>query len=129
MPERLERALVNLLDNASKWSPPGGVVEVAVSDGEVAVRDHGPGISDEDLPHLFDRFYRAAEARGVPGSGLGLAIVRQTARAHGGDARIERPKDGGSRFILCLPSVAAQASRDGTSVVRVPAPKSGDIPR
>jgi two-component system sensor histidine kinase MprB len=104
VPERLERAVVNLLENAAKWSPHGAVVEVTVSDGEVAVRDHGPGISDEDVPHLFDRFYRATEARGVPGSGLGLAIVRQTAEAHGGEASVEQPDGGGSRFVLRLPA-------------------------
>ena len=103
VPERLERAVFNLLHNATKWTSPGGVVEVAVGNGEVAVRDHGPGISDQDLPHLFDRFYRAAEARGVPGSGLGLAIVRQTAEAHGGSATVERPDGGGTRFALRLP--------------------------
>ena len=80
---QLERAVANLLDNAAKWSPPGGTVEVTVRDGEVTVRDHGPGIDAADLPHVFDRFYRARRPR-PPGSGLGLAIVRQAADAHGG---------------------------------------------
>src|SRR5207244_8300937 len=79
----IERAVGNLLDNAAKWSPPGGTVEVAVRDGVVTVRDHGPGIDATDLPHVFDRFYRAPSARGMPGSGLGLSIVRQVAEAHG----------------------------------------------
>ena len=76
-PERLDRAVANLLDNAAKWSPPGGIVEVAVSGRELVVRDHGPGIAEDDLPHVFDRFYRSRAARGMPGSGLGLAIVKR----------------------------------------------------
>ncbi len=82
--ERLARAVNNLLDNAARHSPPGGPVEVSVGPGGVRVRDHGTGIDPGDLPHLFDRFYRGASARGRPGSGLGLAIVRQVAEQHGG---------------------------------------------
>jgi two-component system sensor histidine kinase MprB len=68
----------------------------------VTVRDHGPGIDEEDLPYVFDRFYRARSARGLPGSGLGLAIVKQVAEAHGGTVVAERPDDGGTlmRFRL-----------------------------
>jgi two-component system, OmpR family, sensor histidine kinase MprB len=102
VPATLERAIGNLLDNAAKWSPPGGEVEVAVRDGEVRVRDHGPGIADEDLPFVFDRFYRARSARGMPGSGLGLAIVRQVAEAHGGDVVIEAAEGGGTVLRLRL---------------------------
>ncbi len=98
----LERAIGNLLDNAAKWSPPDGRVEVAVRDGEVLVRDHGPGIDEGDLPHIFDRFYRSPAARGRPGSGLGLAIVRQVATAHGGTVEAERPPDGGTLMRLRL---------------------------
>jgi two-component system, OmpR family, sensor histidine kinase MprB len=102
VPANLERAIGNLLDNAAKWSPPGGEVEVGVRDSEVTVRDHGPGIDDRDLPYVFDRFYRSASARGMPGSGLGLAIVRQVAEAHGGTVTAERPGGGGTlmRFRL-----------------------------
>jgi two-component system, OmpR family, sensor histidine kinase MprB len=100
---RLERAVGNLLDNAAKWSPPGGEIEVAVKRGAVSVRDHGPGISADDLPHVFDRFYRAPAARGMPGSGLGLAIVRQVAEAHGGSVDAERPDGGGTLMRLSLP--------------------------
>src|SRR5438105_10261409 len=96
VPATIERAVANLLDNAAKWSPPGGEVEVAVREGEVTVRDHGPGIAEEDLPHVFDRFYRARSARGLPGSGLGLAIVRQVAQAHGGTVGAERAEGGGT---------------------------------
>jgi two-component system, OmpR family, sensor histidine kinase MprB len=102
VPSTIERAVGNLLDNAGKWSPPGGEVEVVVRDGDVIVRDHGPGIDDEDLPYIFDRFYRAPSARGMPGSGLGLAIVRQVARAHGGDVTAELAEGGGVRMTLRL---------------------------
>jgi two-component system sensor histidine kinase MprB len=101
-PSRIERAVANLLDNAAKWSPPGVPVEVAVRDGEVSVRDHGPGIADEDLPYVFDRFYRSRGARGMPGSGLGLAIVKQVADSHGGAVVAERPADGGTLMRLRL---------------------------
>jgi two-component system sensor histidine kinase MprB len=101
-PSTIERAVGNLLDNAAKWTPPGGQVEVAVRQGEVAVRDHGPGISDEDLPYVFDRFYRSRAARGMPGSGLGLAIVKQVAESHGGSVVAERPEDGGTLMRLRL---------------------------
>ena len=98
----IERAVGNLLDNAAKWSPAGGEVEVAVRDGRLTVRDHGPGIADEDLPYVFDRFYRARAARGLPGSGLGLAIVRQVAESHGGDVVAEQAEGGGTRMVLTL---------------------------
>ena len=104
-PGQLERAVGNLLDNAAKWSPPGGTVEVRVRDGEVSVRDHGPGIDPVDLPHVFDRFYRAAAARRTPGSGLGLAIVRQAAEAHGGTVTASAAPGGGALLTLRLPVV------------------------
>ena len=114
VPPTLERAVGNLLDNAAKWSPPGAEVEVAVRDGRLVVRDHGPGIADEDLPFVFDRFYRARAARGMPGSGLGLAIVRQVAEAHGGGVVAERADGGGTRMVLTLgvtqPAVGAASS-------------------
>jgi two-component system sensor histidine kinase MprB len=104
-PERIGRAVNNLLDNAAQHSDR---VEVTVAaDGIVAVRDHGPGVPPGDVPHLFDRFYRGATARGRPGSGLGLAIVRQVAEAHGGSVRVESPDDGGARFVLALPGAPA----------------------
>ncbi|WP_430784426.1 HAMP domain-containing sensor histidine kinase [Actinoplanes sp. G11-F43] len=83
-PGELERMAVNVLDNAAKWSPPGGTVVTRLRDGVLTVADNGPGIAAEDLPHVFDRFYRAPAARSMPGSGLGLAIVAQTAAQHGG---------------------------------------------
>jgi two-component system sensor histidine kinase MprB len=103
---RLARAVGNLLDNAVKWSPPGRPVEVSVGGGEVTVRDHGPGIGEDDLAHVFDRFYRAPAARGLPGSGLGLAIVKHVADAHGGTVVAEQAPGGGARLRLTLPLLA-----------------------
>ena len=100
VPSTIERAVGNLLDNAAKWSPPGAEVAVALRDGRLTVRDHGPGIAEEDLPYVFDRFYRARAARGMPGSGLGLAIVRQVAEAHGGDVVAENVDGGGTRMTF-----------------------------
>jgi two-component system, OmpR family, sensor histidine kinase MprB len=100
----IERAISNLLDNAAKWSPPEGEVEVTLRGGELAVRDHGPGIAEEDVPFVFDRFYRAPSARSMPGSGLGLAIVRQVAESHGGSVTVETPEDGGTLLRLALPA-------------------------
>ena len=104
---RLARALVNLLDNAVKWSPPGGAVEVTLADGQLAVRDHGPGFSENDLPHVFDRFYRSPVARSVPGSGLGLSIVRKVAAEHDGTVHARNAPDGGALVTLVLPRSAA----------------------
>ena len=101
---RLARAVGNLLDNAVKWSPPDATVEVTVGDGEVTVRDHGPGIAQVDLPHVFDRFYRAPSARGLPGSGLGLAIVKHVADAHDGTVVAEAAPGGGTLLRLTLPA-------------------------
>ncbi len=93
---RLERAVDNVLDNAIKWSPLGGTVEVRLADGSLTVRDHGPGVAQDDLPHVFDRFYRAPAARALPGSGLGLAIVKQTADDHGGSVTVGNADGGGA---------------------------------
>jgi two-component system sensor histidine kinase MprB len=100
--DRLHRAVANILDNAVKWSPEGGVVEVEVGPAGVTVRDHGPGIAPEDLPFVFDRFYRAPAARGKPGSGLGLAIVRRVAELHGGSVLAEAADGGGTLVRLEL---------------------------
>lgn len=103
VPTRLGRAIGNLLDNASKWSPPSGTVEVKAADGTITVRDHGPGIDPADLPHVFERFYRSAEARSMPGSGLGLAIVARVAETHGGSVHAANHPDGGAVVTLRLP--------------------------
>ena len=94
--DRIERAVGNLLENARKWSPPEGMVEVELRDGLLTVRDHGPGFDEQDLPHVFDRFYRADRARKLPGSGLGLAIVRQAAEVCGGCAEAANAPGGGA---------------------------------
>jgi two-component system sensor histidine kinase MprB len=104
-PGRLERAVANLLDNAVKWSPAGGTVEVASAAGNVTVRDHGPGIPEADLPKVFDRFYRASTARAMPGSGLGLAIVREVVEAEGGTVRAGNDAGGGAVVEMHLPAI------------------------
>ena len=122
--DRILRAATNLLDNAAKWSPEGGTVEVILHDGVVTVRDHGPGFKSEDLPFVFDRFHRAKDARSKPGSGLGLAIVRQAAEAHDGFVEASNAVDGGAVLrvgfgppieleeIPAEPVVSAPTSRD-----------------
>ena len=102
VPERLERAVWNLLENAGKWSPEGSTVEVSLAGSELRVRDHGPGIAPDDRAHVFDRFYRSAAARSLPGSGLGLAIVREVAEAHGGSVSAEEASGGGALIRLRL---------------------------
>ena len=103
VPERLARAVHNLLDNAAKWSPDGSTVAVALAGGVLTVRDHGPGVSAEDLPFVFDRFYRARGARSQRGSGLGLAIVRQTAETHGAEVEAANAPGGGAVLTLRFP--------------------------
>jgi two-component system sensor histidine kinase MprB len=109
VPARLDRAVANLLDNAAKWSPPGAAIDVSLRGGELSVRDRGPGIAAEDLPFVFDRFYRAPGARGRPGSGLGLAIVRQVAEAHGGEVEARGAPGGGALLAMRLPVAGVPA--------------------
>jgi two-component system sensor histidine kinase MprB len=101
---RVARAITNLLDNAAKYSPAGATVDIAVANGEISVRDHGPGVAAEDATRVFDRFWRSNDARHLPGSGLGLSIVKDVAESHGGSVTLERPIDGGggARFRLRL---------------------------
>ncbi len=103
-PAAVDHAISNLVDNAIKWSPPGTAVCVVVENGRVSVSDHGPGIAHEDLPHIFERFYRAPHARGMPGAGLGLAIVGSVAQANGGTVEV-RTGSGGSTFTLAFPQI------------------------
>jgi two-component system sensor histidine kinase MprB len=128
-PALLERAVLNVLDNAAKWSPAGAHVEVALQrDGpawRLSVRDHGPGIAPEDLPHIFDRFYRAANARALPGSGLGLAIVNQVVQSHGGWVAVYSPPDGGTLITLTLP---AMEMAEGSGPADAPPPPGAPLP-
>jgi len=95
-------AISNLIENAIKWSPPGAEVSVTVRDGRVTVVDCGPGIADSDLPHIFERFYRADTARGRPGSGLGLAIVGRVAELNDGTVSVRTGPEG-SAFAIAFP--------------------------
>lgn len=114
----LERALVNILDNAVKFSPPGGAVEIALRGGELTVRDHGPGIPAEDLPHVFDRFWRSPSARALPGSGLGLSIVARTVQRTGGTAELRAAPGGGPGAEAVLRFPGAPARRRGSPRTR-----------
>ncbi|NKQ27545.1 HAMP domain-containing sensor histidine kinase [Streptomyces galbus] len=102
-PAALERAVVNVLDNAVKFSPEGGTVEVRLADGVLTVRDHGPGIAEDELPHVFDRFWRSPSARALPGSGLGLSIVARTVQQSGGQVTLARAEGGGTVATVRLP--------------------------
>ena len=107
-PAAVDHAISNLVDNAIKWTPPGASVRVVVEDGQVSVTDQGPGIADEDLPHIFERFYRAPAAQGMPGAGLGLAIVGGVAHANDGTVAV-RTGPHGSAFTLAFPPSPAVA--------------------
>ncbi|KNB51428.1 sensor histidine kinase [Streptomyces caatingaensis] len=118
----LERAVVNLLDNAVKFSPPGGTVEIRLAAGELTVRDHGPGIPADELPHVFDRFWRSPSARSLPGSGLGLSIVARTARRAGGEVALRPAEGGGTVAVLRLPGAPVEppALPDGPGTAEGP---------
>jgi two-component system, OmpR family, sensor histidine kinase MprB len=102
-PAALERAVVNILDNAVKFSPAGGSVEVGLADGVLTVRDHGPGIPEDELPHVFDRFWRSQSARALPGSGLGLSIVARTVQQAGGEITVAGAEGDGTLVTVRLP--------------------------
>ena len=110
VPERLGRAINNLLDNAARHSPPGGTVDVRVDATGVRVRDHGTGVAAQDIPYVFDRFFRGTNSRGRQGSGLGLAIVRQVTEQHGGTATVANAPDGGAIFTMALPTSTGDMS-------------------
>jgi two-component system, OmpR family, sensor histidine kinase MprB len=103
-PERIGRAINNILDNAAKFSPPGSLVEVSSKGGTVMVRDQGPGVPLDELPHLFDRFYRGQGNAHINGSGLGLAIVKQVVESHGGSVEAAPAAGGGLEIALRFPS-------------------------
>ncbi|MFP7366518.1 HAMP domain-containing sensor histidine kinase [Corynebacterium callunae] len=104
----LTRALVNVLDNAIKWSPENGVVRVAIKPlsedfARITVEDSGPGISPDERELVFERFYRAVRSRSMPGSGLGLAIVYSVVKRHMGNLEVSESDDGGAKIIIDLP--------------------------
>jgi two-component system, OmpR family, sensor histidine kinase MprB len=115
----LQRAVLNLLDNAAKWSPPSAAIDVRLRDGELTVRDHGPGIAPDDLPHIFERFYRSVDSRSLPGSGLGLAIVKQVADQHNGTVSAENGEDGGTIMRLRLPTITIERADVGGHIQRL----------
>ncbi|MEH0419812.1 HAMP domain-containing sensor histidine kinase [Streptomyces sp. B21-083] len=102
-PSALERAVVNILDNAVKFSPENGTIEVQLTDGTLTVRDHGPGIPADEIPHVFDRFWRSPSARALPGSGLGLSIVARTVQQAGGEVTLAGAEGGGTVATVRLP--------------------------
>ncbi|NEC90966.1 HAMP domain-containing sensor histidine kinase [Streptomyces sp. SID12501] len=105
-PSALERAVVNILDNAVKFSPEGGTIEVQLASGVLTVRDHGPGIPADEIAHVFDRFWRSPSARALPGSGLGLSIVARTVQQAGGEVTLARAAGGGTVATVRLPGAA-----------------------
>lgn len=125
-PDALERAVTNLLDNAVKFSPPGGTVRVLLEGDRLRISDQGPGIAEEDLPHVFERFYRSDQARTAPGSGLGLSIVAQTIQAHGGWVKAGRSAEGGAEFTVRLPGSATPPEDDFVEAENQPLPEFTD---
>lgn len=120
-PDSLERAITNLLDNAVKFSPQGGTVRVLLEGDRLRISDQGPGIPDDELPHVFDRFWRSPSARNTPGSGLGLSIVAQTIKAHGGWVKAGRSAEGGAEFIVRLPGESTSGEdADEESTITMP---------
>jgi len=119
--DTLQRAVTNLLDNAVKWSPPGGTVRVQLEGDRLRIADQGPGIAEEELPYIFDRFYRSDTSRNTPGTGLGLSIVAQTVARHGGWVRAGQSAQGGAEFTVHLPaSEPTAADSDGSKRTKPP---------
>ncbi len=121
--DRVSRAVTNVIDNARKWSPQDGKVEITLQGGVLTVRDHGPGFRADDLAHVFERFYRSDDARRMSGSGLGLAIVKQAAEAHGGFAAVTNAPDGGAIVRVAFgPAQAAGGDRPAPGLADAPTP-------
>jgi two-component system sensor histidine kinase MprB len=115
VPSRLDRAVANLLDNAGKFSPPGAVIDITLTAGGVLrVADRGPGVPEGAIAHVFDRFYRADEARALPGSGLGLSIVKQVVDGHHGTVSLLNRPDGGTIAEMTLPVLPGADPRRAT---------------
>ncbi|MDV7215132.1 sensor histidine kinase [Streptomyces prunicolor] len=113
-PSALERAIVNILDNAVKFSPEGGTIEVQLTRGVLTVRDHGPGIPADELPHVFDRFWRSPSARALPGSGLGLSIVARTVEQAGGEVTLAHAPGGGTVATVRIPGTPTAPPESST---------------
>ncbi len=124
----LERAITNLLDNAAKWSPPHGTITVRLGNGTLYVADQGPGIAADDLPHVFERFYRSKESRTLPGSGLGLSIVARVAERHGGAVCAGAAADGGAAFWFWLPGQPVRPGDQSSSAAGAPPAPTGSTP-
>jgi two-component system sensor histidine kinase MprB len=121
VPGRIDRAVANLLDNAGKFSPAQSVVDVTLTrKGRFSVADRGPGVPESAIANVFDRFYRADEARAMPGSGLGLAIVKQVAEGHHGTVTISNRPDGGAIATLTLPPLASALASAAPTVESQP---------
>ncbi len=119
---QIERLISNLVSNAIKYTPAGGSVKVRVGPGEspgwaqLIVEDTGMGIPAENLPHIFDRFYRVRNAAGVPGLGLGLSFVSWIVDVHGGRIEVASTVGEGTRFTVLLPSIASEPQESGSDV-------------
>jgi two-component system sensor histidine kinase MprB len=125
----LERAVANLLDNAAKWSPPDGTIRVRLESGVLTVDDEGPGIAEQDLPHVFERFYRSDESRSMPGSGLGLSIVARVVERHSGTVSAGESPAGGARLTVTLPGRPVQLAPPlNAEAATARAPGAGDRP-
>ena len=107
----VERAMWNLVDNAAKFDPSDAPIDIRVAEGAVEVLDRGPGVAPDDVPHLFDRFYRPVSSRSLPGSGLGLAIVKDVAEASGGHVYVQQREGGGSVFGITWASQTPEITR------------------
>lgn len=124
-PGSLEQAVTNLLDNAVKWSPPGTTVHVDLHGEQLRIADEGPGVAEVDLPHIFDRFYRAETARSTPGTGLGLAIAAKTVRDHGGTIEAAQSAYGGAEFTIQLPEILSPTS---PTIAETSTPVDAEVP-
>ncbi|MDQ3599945.1 MAG: ATP-binding protein, partial [Actinomycetota bacterium] len=123
-PVRMRQIVTNLVSNAAKFTPPGGTVTVTLEqrdgDVELAVADTGVGIPADELPHVFERFFRGAGAR-AGGSGIGLAVAAELVTAHGGEISVESRPGHGSRFLVRLPDAAMGAPGNVHRVFTAPA--------
>jgi two-component system, OmpR family, sensor histidine kinase MprB len=126
-PDRLGKAVNNLLDNAVKWNPPGEAIDVRLRDGELTIRDRGPGFPPDELDHVFDRFFRGDHSRERSGSGLGLAIVRQVAESHGGTVEARNVADGGALLSLRLPPDGGPAKEGAADAAPSASPRDSDL--